>query len=186
MATSERETSIIRRFGQRGRALLLALAFALLIAGAGGVSHFGASAQGPGPVSAQSTPASGTPAVGAPVGTPNPCDVTMPGADGELYTRTELYFGAPPTDQDWKGFLDREVTPRFPEGLTVVNGYGQYQLADGTISTEDSIVLILFYPVDATGHTSQLIDEIREAYKQQFDQESVLRVDEPSPVCASF
>ena len=176
--------SIIRRLGSRGRALLLV--FALLVAGVGGVWLIPANAQGPGEINAQSTPVGGTPAAGAAVGTPNPCDVTMPGADGELYTRTELYFGAPPTDQDWKGFLDSEVTPRFPEGLTVVNGYGQYQKADGTISSEGSIILILFYPVDASGHTSQLIDEVREAYKAQFDQESVLRVDEPSPVCVSF
>ena len=183
MPTRETEASIVRRSFQRGRTLLLA--FGLLLAGAGGISLVQADAQGPGPTSAQSTPVSGTPA-GAVAGTPNPCDGTMLGAGGELYTRTDLYFGAPPTDQDWKDFLDSEVTPRFPEGLTVVNGYGQYQMADGTISSEGSIVLILFYPVDATGHTSQLIDEVREAYKAQFNQQSVLRVDEPSPVCAAF
>lgn len=45
---------------------------------------------------------------------------------------TKLYFGLGPVDHpergvseaDWRGFLDREVTPRFPQGLSVMDVYG--------------------------------------------------------------
>ena len=53
------------------------------------------------------------------------------------------------------------------------------------ITQEDSIVLIIFIPLDAVPAASVGIDEIREAYKAQFDQESVLRAD-ATPVCISF
>src|SRR5690606_25210715 len=52
------------------------------------------------------------------------------------WVRTELYFslgewteGAPDREAEaaWRGFLDREVTPRFPDGLTVVDVYGQWR-----------------------------------------------------------
>jgi len=54
------------------------------------------------------------------------------------WVRSELYFGvgeeSGPTDRpqaepiseaQWRAFLDKEVTPRFPEGLTVVRGAGR-------------------------------------------------------------
>ncbi len=31
------------------------------------------------------------------------------------------------SEADWRDFLDREVTPRFPSGLSVVDVYGQWQ-----------------------------------------------------------
>src|SRR5579872_2119619 len=48
---------------------------------------------------------------------------------------TKLYFGLGLIDRpeqgvseaDWRGFLDREVTPRFPNGLSVLDVYGQWQ-----------------------------------------------------------
>ena len=48
---------------------------------------------------------------------------------------TQLYFGLGPADdaskglseQAWRDFLDKEVTPRFPAGLSVVDVYGQWQ-----------------------------------------------------------
>src|SRR5579863_1990845 len=48
---------------------------------------------------------------------------------------TRLYFGLGPADQPekgiseaaWRTFLDREVTPRFPDGLSVLDVYGQWQ-----------------------------------------------------------
>jgi len=46
-------------------------------------------------------------------------------------------------------------------------------------------VVIILYPADPSGETSAKIQDIREAYKTQFDQESVLRADTPG-VCVSF
>jgi len=38
------------------------------------------------------------------------------------------------------------VTPRFPDGLTLLKGYGQFRNSMQIIQREDSRVLILFYP----------------------------------------
>jgi hypothetical protein len=42
----------------------------------------------------------------------------------------ELLFGvsrkgAPVSDEEWQSFVDQEVTPAFPDGLTILEGYGQ-------------------------------------------------------------
>ena len=47
-------------------------------------------------------------------------------------TRTELFFGllkpngTEVNDAEFQQFLDREVTPRFPDGFTVISGQGQF------------------------------------------------------------
>jgi hypothetical protein len=101
---------------------------------------------------------------------------------GELWARTDLYFGtAKPdgtvvTDEQFKLFLDQVVTPRFPDGLTLLTGFGQFRDSSGTILQERSMLLILLYP-PPTHDSSKKIEEIRAIYKQTFQQESVLRVD---------
>lgn len=108
------------------------------------------------------------------------------------FVRTELFFGtsradAPPvTEAEWDNFLDTEITPRFPDGLTVLTGIGQFRGSDGVIVQEDSIVLILLYPIETRRDSSDKIEEIRTLYKERFSQESVLRVDDPRPVRTSF
>lgn len=96
---------------------------------------------------------------------------------GETYKRTELYFGGNRPDgseitpAEFELFLDKEVTPAFPDGLTWLEGHGQWMGGK-----EDSYVLIILYPFhdrDANGE----LEEIREDYKAQFEQQSVLRAD---------
>lgn len=107
---------------------------------------------------------------------------------GELWARTELYFGLSRsdgpdvTDEEFEEFLDTVVTPRFPDGLTLLSGKGQFRGESGVVQKEPSKVLILFYPW--TGQRNRAIERIREIYKQDFQQEAVLRVDETS--CVSF
>jgi hypothetical protein len=110
---------------------------------------------------------------------------------GAGYARTELFFGksipggGTITDAAFAEFLDREVTPRFPAGFTVVPAMGQYQEASGVIDHEASDMVILLYPRDSADDISRKIDEIRAAYNKAFHQESVLREDE-QPSCVSF
>jgi hypothetical protein len=47
-------------------------------------------------------------------------------------------------------------------------------------------VLILLHPFDNFKESNKKIDEIRRLYKQQFQQESVLRVDDQFSVRVSF
>jgi len=98
-----------------------------------------------------------------------------------------IYFGtATPggvvTPDQWAGFLRDTVTPRFPNGLTVMQASGQWRGADGTIVQESSHVLDLLHPDDAK--SEKAVVEIVEAYKASFRQEAVLRV--RAQACASF
>ena len=65
------------------------------------------------------------------------------------FARTELYFGtARPggviTEAEFHDFVDRHVTPRFPQGLTLLKGDGRFPSED-TVIKEQSFVLILLY-----------------------------------------
>lgn len=100
---------------------------------------------------------------------------------GEVFNRTELYFGSEKpgpdvTRQQFDRFVDKKVTPRFPDGLTLLTGYGQFKGSNGKIVQEQSFVLILLYPQDDKKANSE-IQEIRKIYKGNFEQESVLRTD---------
>jgi hypothetical protein len=100
--------------------------------------------------------------------------------------RVELIFaaafndGKPIADAAWQDFLDKEVTPRFPSGLTAYRAYGQWQRPDGRIEKSPSRVLVIWYE----GDRSSRIEAIRNAYKTRFRQMSVLRID--SADCVSF
>ena len=103
-------------------------------------------------------------------------------ASAEVWARTELYFGTNKpdntevTDTQFQDFIDHEVTPRFPDGLTLLTGNGQFRNSAGVLIREKSHVLIFFYPVQ-TQDANKKIQDIRGAYKRYFAQESVLRVD---------
>jgi hypothetical protein len=102
-----------------------------------------------------------------------------------VWNRTELYFGtsrpagAPVSDRQFANFIDTYVTPRFPDGLTLLAGYGQFKTSSGDINKEKSFVLILFYPPQMRD-ANRNIEELREIYKNLFQQESVLRSDSNS------
>jgi hypothetical protein len=107
---------------------------------------------------------------------------------GEIMAKTELVFGRSKTDgsavteDEFQYFLDTQVTPRFPEGLTLLSGQGQFKNSSGNIIEEGAKLLILLYPFKPEG--TRAIEEMRDAYEIAFHQQSVLRVDERS--CASF
>lgn len=101
--------------------------------------------------------------------------------------RVELLFGATTAKGEigeaaWASFLAREVTPRFPDGLTAYSAFGQWKKPDGDIARIPTRVLVIWY---APGERAEArIEAIREAYKSAFDQLSVMRVDGAD--CVSF
>lgn len=107
---------------------------------------------------------------------------------GDILLRTELFFGLSRskgpdiTEAEFQNFIDNKVTPRFPDGLTVLDGKGQFRDSAGAIISEGSKLLILLYPFSAV--RNEAVEQIRADYKTAFQQESVLRVDEPT--CVSF
>ena len=115
---------------------------------------------------------------------------TLPGNCAGLtpMTRTELFFGRNiraaerVTDAEWQRFLDEEITPRFPDGLTVLSSTGQWRQTDGHVITERGFVVAIVAPGSA--EMQRNFDAIREAYRSRFSQESVLLVQ--AAVCADY
>jgi len=102
---------------------------------------------------------------------------------------TKLYFGLGPADSPekgvseakWREFLDKEVTSRFPDGLSVVDVYGQWQGARQTSPERlRSKMLIIDYP--DTQQNRDKVDAIRTAWKKLTGDQSVLRVTQPVDV----
>ncbi|MER7013551.1 DUF3574 domain-containing protein [Saccharopolyspora sp. NPDC000359] len=108
---------------------------------------------------------------------------------GAPFVETSLLFGTvrpdggePVSDEQFHAFIDEVVTPRFPDGLTVQDGYGQYRDANGVIERERSYELVLLYPVAEQRENDAKIEQIRQAYVQRFAQEAVARVDDRTAV----
>lgn len=110
------------------------------------------------------------------------------------WVETKLYFGlgladAPDrgekgngvSETTWRNFLDKEVSSRFPAGLSVVDVYGQWQGKNQkTPERLRSKMLIIDYP--GTAENTARIEAIRAAWKQRTGDQSVLKVTEHADV----
>lgn len=95
-----------------------------------------------------------------------------------ILVQDELYFGrnkpgGAVSNRDFLIFLQNIVTPRFPDGLTVLDADGQFLGRNGIIR-EKTKILILIHP--NSQEDRRQIQEIVDEYKKQFQQKSVLRV----------
>ena len=109
-------------------------------------------------------------------------------AGTDRWTEYRLFFGRNNggeevvTDEAWRAFLAEEITPRFPDGLSVVDVAGQWRDASGTIVRERSKMVLILAEPEASG--LRRTDEIAQAYRQTFGQEFVLRA--VTTACVSF
>jgi hypothetical protein len=93
--------------------------------------------------------------------------------------KDELYFGLTKpggetiSESEWQQFVNDVITPRFREGLTALNGSGQFLNSSGILIRENSKIVILIY--ESSPEKDRAINEIIETYKRTFQQESVLR-----------
>lgn len=104
------------------------------------------------------------------------------------WVKHELYFATGPYDStegiseaEWKTFLDDEVTSRFPDGLTVVDSYGQW-LSEGSVtpSALRSKIVIILHPNEPLYF--EKMNQIRDAWKKMTNHVSVLSVVLPAEV----
>jgi hypothetical protein len=110
-------------------------------------------------------------------------------ASTQGWVDTKLYFGLGLADhpeqgiseQDWRAFLDKEVTPRFPSGLSVTDVYGQWQGKTETAPERLRSKMLVIYYAD-TKENRDKIAAIRTAWKQKTGDQSVLQVTEPADV----
>lgn len=118
-------------------------------------------------------------------------------AHAQGWVDTRLYFGlgrfesgadsgaghseARVTEDGWLDFLDKEVTPRFPDGLSVIDVYGQWQ--GKTMSKPERLrskLLVIDYPDTAENRAK--VEAIRTAWKKRTGDQSVLCVTQPAQV----
>src|SRR5438874_1208854 len=67
--------------------------------------------------------------------------------------QAELFFGGSSSVADWQIFIDQEVTPRFPDGFTVIETQGGWRNRAGTISRESGHELLVVFPSAADVQT---------------------------------
>ena len=109
-------------------------------------------------------------------------------AGTERFAEYRLFFGRSKggvevvSDREWRRFLTEEITPRFPDGLTVIDAAGQWRDPAGTIERERTKMLLVLSAPGPAG--MRRVAEIVDAYKQRYGQGSVLRV--VGSACASF
>lgn len=129
----------------------------------------------------------------ASVHTTNPASSTLQGdatrpAQAQ-WIRTELYFSVGSVDSKegavsparWREFLDKEVTPRFPDGFTAFDAYGQWRDHGAKEPERLSTKVIVILHENSPKHSSD-IEAIRLAYKRITGDLSVLRLSQPAEV----
>jgi len=86
-------------------------------------------------------------------------------------------------EAQWVLFVDNEITPRFPDGLTVFDAAGQWRdKTSNKITRESSKIVLIVLPGNAEDLAR--LNAVVEAYKRSFGQQSVgviLR-----PACVAF
>jgi hypothetical protein len=102
----------------------------------------------------------------------------------------ELVFGRSSDDPahplvseaEFSKFLNDEATPRFPDGLTVIDAQGRWRAPAGAAIHEPAEMVMIVLP----GHLDdrQKLDALREAYKRRYHQQSVLLMTHGD--CVSF
>jgi len=110
------------------------------------------------------------------------------------WVRSELYFGVgeesgsadrpqdePISEERWRAFLDKEVTPRFPDGLTVFDAYGQWLFRGAPQPNRLRTKVLVILHEDSAQRRAD-IEAIRLAWKQATGHQSVLWSRQPVEV----
>lgn len=101
--------------------------------------------------------------------------------------RAELFFGRTidgrlgVSEAQWARFVAAELTPRFPDGLTVLDGKGQWRGPSGLVRESSKIVIVV---TADDGGARERIAAVTRAYITRFRQKSVGLLTQP--VCAAF
>lgn len=111
-----------------------------------------------------------------------PVSVT-PNLCREIQTRDglqiRLMFGLTRPDgsvidgDDWQNFVDREITPRFPTGFTVIPAQGQWYDAAGHRIIHEASRIVWIVASSSNRNLQPNLKAIRQAYQKRFSQQAV-------------
>jgi hypothetical protein len=106
---------------------------------------------------------------------------------GESQVRiAQLFLGASShgrvSDRALRRFVDQEITPRFPDGVSVVDGGPQWTgKSDGLIRDSAKVVLIA---LPASGDAHRRVQAVRDAYRARFGLDSFVAI--PPATCMAI
>jgi Protein of unknown function (DUF3574) len=107
-----------------------------------------------------------------------------PALEIALYFGRDKQAGGEVSEAEWAQFLAEIMTPRFPDGLSVLNVEGQARdPASGGRIVRERTKLVVVVVFDAPAHRAK-VREVVEAYVKRFGQHSVFRSEQP--VCAGI
>ena len=100
----------------------------------------------------------------------------------DQFTELNVYFGqekgdgASLTEDEWRDFLAETITPRFPDGLTVLDAHGQwFDTSEGRLYVESTKLLNVLVPVQSAEAGLASVRQISDSYKEQFNQQAVFQ-----------
>jgi len=100
------------------------------------------------------------------------CNLGKPQQVAELMFGRKIGDRIGVSEAQWARFVDREITPRFPDGLTVFDTRGQWRDTErNKIVREPSKLVQIVLPGKA--EDTDRLNEIAAAYKTRFRQQSV-------------
>jgi hypothetical protein len=121
------------------------------------------------------------------------CAAAAPGAcvlpTQKPMIEVDFYFGrdiarrATVTEAEWEDFAAREITPRFPDGFTILDVKGQWRNPQNGAVTQEASKLVRVIAAD-DGNLSARVEAVSLAYRQRFHQDAVGVAS--TPVCAAF
>lgn len=94
-----------------------------------------------------------------------------------LFFGTNIPSGGQVSDEEWKAFVKDVVTPHFKDGLTILEGDGQWLDPRGDLVREHVHIVEVAHKPGA--EHDEAIAAIAAEYKKRFKQDAVLRVTEP-------
>ena len=116
-------------------------------------------------------------------GAPAVCTAPLkPAREIDLYFGRDKQGGGEVSEAEWASFLTDTVTPRFPDGLSVLNVEGQARESSGRIARERTKLLVVVV-FDAPAHQGR-VRELLQAYNGRFGQHGVFWSEHP--VCAGI
>jgi hypothetical protein len=114
---------------------------------------------------------------------PSECPLGKPQQIAELMFGRKIGDRIAVSEARFATFVDREITPRFPDGLSIIAASGQWRDAKlNRIVREPSKLVQIVLP--GKDEDQQHLDEIAAAYKIRFRQQSVGII--VRPACVAF